>query len=191
MNFSLQDFQLLYDKYPRLSRILIHSSEYDKSIFLDENNHFPLLYNSERINGNDFCGNIHPNYFSINLQTVIEAMYYNSCLHKKISIDEHGEIKNCPSMKHSYGNIKSTSLIDVIDKPEFKNYWYIHKDAILVCNECEFRYICTDCRAFINDPENIHSQPLKCYYNPYIAKWKGQEGYMSIEEWKKYSFKVD
>ncbi|MFW6047505.1 MAG: grasp-with-spasm system SPASM domain peptide maturase [Candidatus Woesearchaeota archaeon] len=190
-NISLQDYKVLYDKYPRLSRILIHSSENNKSIFLDENNHFPLLFISKRINDNNFCGNIHPNNFSINFQTFIEALNYNSCLYKKISIDENGEIKNCPSMKKSYGNIRSTSLIDVLDKTEFKNYWYKNKDNISVCNECEFKYICTDCRAFIKNPENIYSQPAKCYYNPYLAKWKGQEGYMSIKEWEESNLPID
>ena len=37
--------------------------------------------------------------------------------------------------------------------------------------DCEFRYICTDCRAYVEDPEDILSKPLKCGYNPYTGEW--------------------
>lgn len=26
-------------------------------------------------------------------------------------------------------------------------------------------------------------QQAKCTYNPYIAKWKGEDGWVSVEEW--------
>jgi len=37
---------------------------------------------------------------------------------------------------------------------------------------CEFRYICTDCRAFLVDPRDSRSKPLKCGYNPESGLWK-------------------
>ncbi len=77
---------------------------------------------------------------------------------------------NCHSMKESYGNIRDTTLREALEKPDFKKYWNINKDQIKVCRDCEFRYICTDCRAYIEDPENIHSKPLKCGYSPYTCE---------------------
>jgi hypothetical protein len=53
----------------------------------------------------------------------------------------------------------------------FKDAWSINKDEILVCRDCEFRYICSDCRVFIEDPHNIYSKPAKCKYDPYSATW--------------------
>jgi len=38
--------------------------------------------------------------------------------------------------------------------------------------DCEFRYICTDCRVFIQEDTDILSKPLKCKYNPYEATWE-------------------
>ena len=55
-------------------------------------------------------------------------------------------------------------------------------DKIIVCKDCEFRYICTDCRIFIKDNNNIYSQPLHCNYNPYIAKWEGESEYIPVEQ---------
>ena len=50
--------------------------------------------------------------------------------------------------------------------------------------------MCTDCRVFIKDPENIYSQPAKCTYNPYIAKWQGEEGYVPVEECGTYTWET-
>jgi radical SAM protein with 4Fe4S-binding SPASM domain len=90
-------------------------------------------------------------------------------------------------MSRSFGNIKNTTLMQVIENEDFKKLWYISKDKIDVCKDCEFRHICTDCRCFIKDPNNIYSQPAKCPYNPYICKWQGEEGYIPVEECGMYS----
>jgi len=37
--------------------------------------------------------------------------------------------------------------------------------------DCEFRYICHDCRAHTQNEEK-YSKPLKCKYNPYEAIWE-------------------
>ena len=126
------------------------------------------------------CGKTDSSYFSINVQFFSEAQSYNSCLNKKISIDTEGNIKNCPSMKEHFGNTKTTSLQTALKNKKFKKYWDITKDKITVCKDCEFRYICLDCRAYLEDPDDLHSKPLKCGYDPYTGKW---------EEWNKNPLK--
>jgi len=74
-------------------------------------------------------------------------------------------------MSQSFGNIKDITLAEAIEKPDFKKYWNINKDKIHVCKDCEFRYICTDYRAYVKDPKDILSKPLKCSYNPYEGNW--------------------
>lgn len=133
------------------------------------------------------CGTVNTKYFAINLPFFTEAQHHNTCLNRKICIDENGDIKNCPAMKKSYGNIRDTTLGEAINKPGFKDLWYVCKDQIDVCKDCEFRYMCTDCRAFIKDPANPYSQPAKCTYNPYICLWEGQDGYVPVEECGTYS----
>jgi SPASM domain peptide maturase of grasp-with-spasm system len=73
-------------------------------------------------------------------------------------------------MPQSFGNIKDTPLKEVISNSNFKKYWNITKDDIKVC---EFRYVCTDCRAYTEDPNDLSSKPLKCGYNPYTNVWEG------------------
>ena len=124
------------------------------------------------------CGLIGLKEMSINIDHYSESIMHNSCLNRKISIDAEGNIKNCPSMTESYGNIRDTTLAEAIEKPGFKKYWNINKDQIAVCKDCEFRYICTDCRAYVEDPHDTSgpdgtnlSKPLKCGYNPYTGEW--------------------
>ena len=139
---------------------------------VNENVNFTVYCIENKILSEKCCGLISPFYFKINRRLYIEAQQHNTCLNRKISIDVNGEIKNCPSMEKSYGNIKDTTLAEAIEKPGFKDLWDINKDKIHVCKDCEFRYICTDCRAYIENPEDIFSKPLKCGYNPYTAEWE-------------------
>ena len=74
-------------------------------------------------------------------------------------------------MLESFGNIGQSTLKEVIDNPEFRKMWGITKDQISICKDCEFRYVCSDCRAFLQKPEDKFSKPLKCGYDPYTATW--------------------
>ncbi|REC46740.1 grasp-with-spasm system SPASM domain peptide maturase [Chryseobacterium pennipullorum] len=123
------------------------------------------------------CGKVELKYFNTNLSKVLEAVNYNSCLYKKIGIDKKGNIKNCPLMAESFGNIHINSLEDALNNPAFTQYWNLTKDHIEECKDCEFRYLCTDCRAYTErSAENRNSldvsKPLKCGYNPYSGKWE-------------------
>ena len=66
------------------------------------------------------------------------------------------------SIEESLGVPKATFLILL------KN---IKKDQISVCKDCEFRYVCTDCRAYTQNSGDQYSKPLKCNYDPYTATW--------------------
>ncbi|MDL2312668.1 grasp-with-spasm system SPASM domain peptide maturase [Bacteroidales bacterium OttesenSCG-928-B11] len=180
---------LLFDQQTRLFKIVVYNSPDSNINFIDVFKQKSIIYNKATINYLD-CGFVHPVAFRKNADFFNESKTYNNCLNKKLCIDFDGNIKNCPAMQQSFGNIKDTSLQDAIKKNGFKNLWCIHKDQIEVCKDCEFRYMCTDCRCFIKTPENIYSQPAKCTYNPYICKWEGQGGYIPVEKCGIYSNKT-
>lgn len=158
-----------------ISLIVYNSPKFivdDKS----KNKFIDLIYICEQDPFNN-CGNVGPHYFSIHLETFLESKNYNSCLNRKVCIDELGNIKNCPYMKEVFGNIFRDDIKSLTHNKKFTLLWKTNKDKIEVCKDCEFRYICTDCRAFIKDSKNILSQPSKCPYNPYISKWSWEEGF--------------
>lgn len=156
-------------KNPIISTINIYS--FDK--FLKFDNEKIRVYEKEVLNEKD-CGVVDGNISYVTRHLIFESMAYNSCLNCKLSIDSNGNIKNCPSMKKSFGKINDKSLDEVIEEDSFKKYWNISKDSIEVCKDCEFRYICTDCRVYT---ERNHmdgngfdfSKPLKCSYDPYTG----------------------
>jgi hypothetical protein len=45
-------------------------------------------------------------------------------------------------------------------------------DEITKCKDCEFKHICTDCRAYLENPDDQYSAPLKCGYDPYTCEWE-------------------
>ena len=167
----------IISKYPRILRVLIHSYN---STFNQDNTSPKLHFTKNKINSCTYCGNFNIDSFSIKIPVYMESLQHNTCLNKKISIDKEGNIKNCPSMGQSFGNIKNTTLEEALDHPNFKKYWNITKDQISVCKDCEFRYVCTDCRAYTETAEDIYAKPLKCGYDPYTGEW---------EEWSTHPMK--
>lgn len=136
---------------------------------------FALEFTPEKLSINS-CGKVSVENFNTNMTKILEAINYNSCLYKKIGVDLNGNIKNCPAMPNSFGNIHEMTLEQVLENSNFKEYWRITKDEIATCKDCEFRNVCTDCRAYteqsIFNNEGIDlSKPLKCGYDPYSNEW--------------------
>lgn len=168
-------FDRLNEKVSRISNLILYNSP-PLSFKIKNNLRFMITFTSEDLKISS-CGKVDMKYFNTNLPKVLEAINHNSCLHKKMGIDQEGNIKNCPLMAESFGNIQKISLEDALAQPNFKRYWNITKDSIEGCKDCEFRYVCTDCRAYTERShyqwENIDvSKPLKCGYNPYTNEWQ-------------------
>jgi SPASM domain peptide maturase of grasp-with-spasm system len=155
----------------KVKNLIITSADEYKILQPDDFSGTAVL-TDKNITNNLHCGLVQLEQFSINVLHYTESLNSNTCLNRKIAIDTEGNIKNCPSMKESYGNIRDTTLKEALANPDFKKYWNITKDQITKCQDCEFRHICTDCRAFIDVPDDIYSAPLKCGYNPYTCEWE-------------------
>lgn len=160
------DFEIFLIKNQRIQNINVHNvpsgskNEVDRITFIES-----------KMEDNSSCGIVHCRYFSANLEAFSEAMHFNSCLNRKIAVSADGIIRNCPSMRLGFGNVLETSLGKVVETEDFQRAWSVTKDQIDVCRDCEFRYICTDCRAHLVDRNNMYSKPSKCSYDPYTSTW--------------------
>lgn len=154
-----------------ISTFIVHSSPKEK-IYKIMKDSTVLFFSETNLDSERCCGNIHPKYFITNVELFTESQEHNTCLNRKLAIDVNGNIKNCPSMQENFGNIKTASLKKVLENSDLKKYWFINKDKISVCQDCEFRHVCTDCRAYIENPEDLYSKPLKCGYDPYANVWE-------------------
>jgi SPASM domain peptide maturase of grasp-with-spasm system len=169
----------------RLSLLLIGSQQ--ATNWYEDRHKCTLVQTSQKINPCNSCGFVRFDNLVLNQVHFFESMLNNTCVNRKVCIDEHGNIKNCLALNKIYGNIYEDKLSHIASKKNFRELWKISKDKIDVCKDCEFRHACTDCRGFIKDPQNIYSQPSKCTYNPYIAKWADEDGYVPVEDCGTYS----
>lgn len=169
-------------RFPDLKRLVALTKKYLKVSLIElfsvtdveskVESEFAVFYKHlSKLEGSHQCGVVASDYFTINIESFTEAINHNSCLNKKISVDRFGEIKNCPSMRDSFGNIQDTTLSAVLENEKFKRIFNIKKDDVEICMDCEFRYVCTDCRAYVEDSKNLYSKPLKCGYDPYTGEW--------------------
>lgn len=163
------------EKYPMLSMIVFNQEKnYYKKIeteFTSQSIGF-ILYSEQSFSSPRDCGVINRRTL-YRLKTVHSYMFnklYNSCLYKKLFISSEGDVMNCPCIPRYYGNIDQNDvlLIDIVSDEKFQSLGMINKDRISVCKLCEFRYLCNDCRAFL---ENLMDKPYKCHYNPESMQW--------------------
>lgn len=172
---NIKKINFIINDSARISYFIIFNTPNEKINIIKSNKNNRAIYISNNIFSESSCGVVSSKLFSINIKTFTESQQNNTCLNRKISIDKDGYIRNCPSMPQHFGNIKDSTLREALNHPDFKKYWNVTKDMIAVCKDCEFRHICTDCRAYT---ERTHfeddidlSKPLKCGYNPYTNEW--------------------
>ncbi|MDR0829082.1 MAG: grasp-with-spasm system SPASM domain peptide maturase [Prevotellaceae bacterium] len=164
-NFNENDFE----KYPKISKIFVYNSSKNN---IKELHNKQFIY--KKLANFECCGLVTKQTFSLTTSHICLSQKHNSCLYKKLYISTIGEIKNCPQAK-SFGNILDFStqeILDLLQNKEITKCWNITKKEILVCQDCEFRNVCTDCRYFLQDKNNQYSKPANCSYNPYSAEWK-------------------
>lgn len=129
----------------------------------------------------------HLDYFNINEQIILESDYYHSYFFKKIYIGDSGIISNSENLalpiKLHINDLKSVKILYSLSELVSTRYWFVKKSETDVCRDCELRKICIDNRI----PIQRHSDSLwfhknECNYNPYIAKWKNEEGFFTLAE---------
>ena len=176
-DYELSEIIDLVDGFDHIRIFLFSADEYI-DLRVDLSSVQNVFYVNRDLSNRYHCGNFGLSTFVVNVKMFTESTHFNSCLNRKISIDNEGNIGNCPSMSETYGRILDTTLSEALNKPGFKKYWNIKKDLISVCKDCEFRYMCHDCRAYLEDtkdnsgPDGTNlSKPLKCGYDPYTGKW--------------------
>lgn len=164
-----EELQALINKYPLIESLYVFKSAYDKIIKSFSNT---IVFSTQAEYGKKCCGSISSKYFNVEFGHIRESLHFNSCLNRKIAVDGDGLIRNCWAMPQDYGHVDSVTITDIVKTQEFQKYWGITKDQVTVCKDCEFRHICTDCRAYLENPDAVYSKPLKCGYNPYTCEWE-------------------
>lgn len=115
--------------------------------------------------------------FTADKQTLSRYLSGHSCLLGKITITDNGDVLPCIfSRNFSVGNVRNNSLQEIVVGQKLETVWRNTKDQVLVCQDCEYRYVCFDCRPLsegVNQGKGEYlSAPYpRCTYNPYTGEW--------------------
>ena len=177
------NYKVLTSEYKNISFIFIHSAPSNKFI----KNHFlgvQQIFTSKK--NYEITHNKSLEFFNVNILLFTESQKHNTYFNRKLYIGVNGEIKNAPLTTEVFGNInilkKADDILKIIDSHEFQHYWYVHKGLIDVCKQCEFRHMCVDNRIPVKRNEKEWYMENECNYNPYIAKWKGEDGFKTLTD---------
>lgn len=133
----------LMSQIPICSRIVVVNSPFTKTevSFIG----IPIRYTQNGYSCIDDLNTDYSVFSNANLDFYLESLKYNNCLNKKVAIDQYGNIKNCPELTKTFGNISTSVLSEVVESHEFRKLWYMTKDNVKKCCDCELRYACQYC----------------------------------------------
>lgn len=116
--------------------------------------------------------------FRANRQTVAHYSSAHSCLAGKVTINEWGDVMPCIfSRTNVMGNVADAGGLEpILLSDALQQVWRTTKDNVLVCRDCEYRYVCFDCRplsegAAAGRSDYLHAPYPRCSYNPYSGEW--------------------
>lgn len=124
--------------------------------------------------------------FRINTELYIESLSFNNYFHKKIFIQDD-EIVPYIDSEISFGKLSEITCQDLkktVERTDFQIFWTISKDKIDICKDCELRYMCVDNRIPQRRKKDEYFFLNECCYNPYIAKWQGEQDYESVQDFE-------
>lgn len=152
-----------------------------------EKNKFPssrsrIFCISRKLKSVEDLNSISQEFFTVDRSLFIESIKYNTYYNKKLLIDKNGEIKKSYFDDKTYGNIHNCNLEKLASNENFTSLHKINKDLITVCKDCEFRRMCIDHRVPKQRVDNTWYFESDCDYNPYIAKWKHENGFKSLDD---------
>ena len=118
-----------------------------------------------------------------NAKLYIESIHFNTYFNKKLFLNEKGTISADYYFKNSIcslKNIPSTFQFKLFLKDIM--IWNVKKDSLSICQDCEFRHVCINKLIPKKRIDQSWFYTEECSYNPYIGKWKGEEGYQSLSQ---------
>ena len=79
--------------------------------------------------------------------------------------------------RFNYGNIKKSDINKLLEGG--LNYICFIKDKVKICQNCEYRYACFDCRPNSITAKQYDSKPWYCPYDPLTGTWMAEEKHIS------------
>jgi len=100
------------------------------------------------------------------------SRHWNSCWFGNAAISPQGDVLPCVFARDlKAGNLHDHSL-EWIFQNGLQEYWKLSRDKIAICCDCEYRYICRDCRPWAYGyTGDLYAKSPTCAYDPYTGEW--------------------
>lgn len=97
--------------------------------------------------------------------------HWNSCWFGKAAISPQGEVlPRVFARDQVAGNLYEHSL-EWIFQNGLLSYWQLTRDKISMCCDCEYRYICRDCRPWAYEyTGDLYAKSPTCTYDHYTGE---------------------
>lgn len=112
--------------------------------------------------------------FPVDVYQFFHNLECHPCIGNIITISNSGDVFTCPTIRdYKFGNIKNKKLYMVFNKKmdEINELWKLNLDKVKKCTDCEFRYICIDCRSLEKSLTGKLKEKILCNYNPEEDEW--------------------
>lgn len=151
--------QCFYNGMINYRMIYLHISPYS---FIEKINHFKKFNQIKFVYEHCMLPPLGKNYFVIDIDWVILSLTCNPINTNRVKIITDLDRDNV-----------------IIDSSKA---FLPSKFEVDICKDCEHKLICHDNRFPLCRNDNNWYHEIECNYNPYIAKWKGEDGYHNLEE---------
>ena len=178
-HFTIDDFKT-FRYFKRPLSIFIFKSSYIDELSV---NGYKVL--SIPLSFKEFSKKMQPQKLQVNREMFLEASNYHSYFNGKVYIDGKGNIKNGIYSSRSYGLLRELNedqFNDIILSEDFQKHWNVKKENTLICNNCEFKFMCVDPREPIENDMGKWYFSEECNYNPFLSLWKGESEYKTLGE---------
>lgn len=97
---------------------------------------------------------------------------WNPCWAGKLAVTSAGDVMPCVMGRSVVvGNVQEQSLSAILADPRLRAMWALTKDQVAVCRECEYRYVCGDCRPLASAAGDLRGPISRCTYSPRLGLW--------------------
>jgi radical SAM protein with 4Fe4S-binding SPASM domain len=109
------------------------------------------------------------------------SQHWNSCWFGKAAISPQGDVLPCVFARDQVaGNLHEHSLAWIFQNG-LRSYWQLTRDKVDVCLDCEYRYICRDCRPWAYGyTGDLYAKSPTCTYDPYTGEWGSPESALKL-----------
>jgi radical SAM protein with 4Fe4S-binding SPASM domain len=111
--------------------------------------------------------------FIVNRSLYERNRQWNNCWYGKAAITCRGDVLPCVFARDQIvGNIRKQKLSRIVRSKALLSLWRLTKDKVEVCKNCEYRYVCEDCRPWATGlTDNLCAKSPRCTYDPYTGEW--------------------